>query len=377
MKTSEREPWAVAIVGGGPAGAATALALARHAPALRVLILEASDYGSPRLGETLAPSALPLLDQLGLREGFAASGARPAAGTLSTWGLPEGQVGGDDAIASPAGPAWHLDRRAFDAWLAESAAAAGATLWRGCRVDRAVRAESGWRLEVVGDGHGGEPVTARCLIDATGRRAALATRLGARRVLLDDQVALYAFFTGGKDDRRTLIEPIADGWFYASRLPDERLAIAFFTDGALLKREGLREPSALLAKVAQTFFLRQWLEGAELVEGPIPHTAAAGHLSPVAGEGWLAVGDAAFSLDPLSGQGLVKALANAFWAAYAVADLLQGGHDVETDPMARYRAATGAELEPYLRTRNEIYRQETRWPAAPYWQRRRLNRSGG
>jgi flavin-dependent dehydrogenase len=358
----------VAIAGGGPSGAATARALRRHAPELSVLLVEASAYDAPRVGETLAPPALRLLDQLGLADPFRALAPLQAPGTLSTWGLADGQEGGEDRVGSHRGAAWHLDRRAFDAWLADAAEEASAEVRRQTRVTGCHRAPGGWHLQLQGE-DGRREVHASVVVDATGRRAAIAGRIGkesASRVLFDDQVAVYAFFQGGSRDQRTLIEPIADGWFYASRLPDQRLAVALFTDGDLAKQQNLRDPETFRAATRETRHLAAWLEGAELVAGPDIHAAGACHLSPVAGKGWLAVGDAAFCLDPLAGQGLVKALANAFRAAYAAADLLRG----LPGTVDRYQRTVLADVEPFLDTRDTYHRQERRWPNFPYWQRR-------
>ena len=71
----------VAIVGGGPAGATAALTLARAG--LLVFLIEGLRYERPRVGETLPPSAQPLLHRLGLWEAFAQLDSTPSFGTQS------------------------------------------------------------------------------------------------------------------------------------------------------------------------------------------------------------------------------------------------------------------------------------------------------
>jgi len=61
----------VIVVGGGPAGAATALALKGGDPSLRVAVV-AGHPGGPGNGETLTSNALPLLEQLGVSAAFLA-----------------------------------------------------------------------------------------------------------------------------------------------------------------------------------------------------------------------------------------------------------------------------------------------------------------
>src|SRR5690606_28820491 len=57
--------------------------------------------------------------------------------------------------------------------------------------------------------------------DATGRRAALARRLGARRTRGARLIALYAHAPRAPEpaSTRTLIEAVRDGWWYAAWLP--------------------------------------------------------------------------------------------------------------------------------------------------------------
>ena len=60
----------VVVLGGGPAGAATALSLRRVHPALTVGMVEVSTYDTPRVGEMLSPLAEPLLRHLGVLARF-------------------------------------------------------------------------------------------------------------------------------------------------------------------------------------------------------------------------------------------------------------------------------------------------------------------
>src|SRR4051812_46129429 len=116
----------VAVIGGGPAGAATALRLARDGAA--VVLYERSDYRRPRMGETLPPSVNPLLRELGVWDRFAALEPVPSYQTASAWGGPE--VAERSFIFSPHGHGWHADRAAFDRMLVEAAADAGVLVHR-------------------------------------------------------------------------------------------------------------------------------------------------------------------------------------------------------------------------------------------------------
>ncbi len=74
----------VVVIGGGPAGAATAIALARTRRS--IVVIEKSRYEQPRIGETLPPAARPLLVELTVWESFLGAGHLSSPGVLSAWG---------------------------------------------------------------------------------------------------------------------------------------------------------------------------------------------------------------------------------------------------------------------------------------------------
>ena len=117
----------VAILGGGPAGSATALALKQRDPALRVALIEKTGYSALRVGESLPPPARALLTRLGVWEAFVRSSPLNSYGTRAAWGSAE--LHDNEFIFSPYGNGWHVDRRQFDAILAEEASRAGVELF--------------------------------------------------------------------------------------------------------------------------------------------------------------------------------------------------------------------------------------------------------
>src|SRR5260370_42071311 len=77
----------VAIIGGGPAGTATALALRRAGR--KVLIIERLDATRPLVGETLPPNVRVPLESLRLWAEFVLDVHLASVGNRSAWGSDE------------------------------------------------------------------------------------------------------------------------------------------------------------------------------------------------------------------------------------------------------------------------------------------------
>jgi flavin-dependent dehydrogenase len=97
---------------------------------------------------------------------------------------------------------------------------------------------------------------------------------------------------------------------------------------------------------------------------PMIVSAATSRRELVAGDGWISVGDAAQSLDPLSSLGLFKALDSARRACECILGELNGR---ATEP---YQQWSDAIFSYYLKNRSRFYQSERRWPGSVFWQRR-------
>jgi hypothetical protein len=168
------------------------------------------------------------------------------------------------------------------------------------------------------------------VVDATGRRSSYARAHGARQVVFDQLVAVVMFVRfdapGALPDSYTSIEPCEHGWWYAASLPKGTMAAILMTDAALLRRLPWRtreQWSSLLAAA--------------------PYTAS--------------------TFDPLSSQGIVKALRSAITASLAICQHLAG----QSGALATFNARLGREYDHYLNQRATYYAGEQRWPDAPFW----------
>jgi flavin-dependent dehydrogenase len=356
----------VLVLGGGPAGLACALTLRRHGKR-SVAVLERTGYAAPRIGETLSPGLRGTLEYLGVWDGFTADGHRRAFGTAAAWGSTT--LATRDFMLTPFGTAWHLDRRRFDATLAREAEAAGVVVLRETKAT-VHPLDGGWQARLRGAACEAE-LEAPILVDATGKAAAASRQAGARHHVLDRMVAVTAtvpFPAGVEDEAVTLVETFAEGWWYSARLPDSAMIVALMTDADRVKKHGWTDPARWWALLhAQKHHAARFDGVAGPPSPPRTFPAFSSWLSPVAGENWVAAGDAACRQDPLSGSGIAHALDTGIQAARAIDAHLRTGQATALTAYAKWVADGFAR---YWATRLVYYAMERRWPESPFWRRR-------
>jgi flavin-dependent dehydrogenase len=225
--------------------------------------------------------------------------------------------------------------------LIDRAVAAGVTRRIGTRVTSVARDGRTWRLQL----DDGSAIDCAFLIDATGRASWLSRRLGARRVHHDRLMATVAFLDAGHCDNTTFIEAAEDGWWYSAPLPDSRLAVMLVSD---TPRPWTPAPLTQ-ARIDEGGF--------SMSAPPRRVDAGSARLDRAGGDGWLAIGDAAMSFDPISSHGLLTALSTGLAAG-------------ETS-LPDYQAFADTTWRAYARMRHACYASEERWADAPFWRRRR------
>lgn len=354
----------VCVIGGGPAGAAAALTLARYTKH-RVVLVESSCYETPRVGETVSAGVVPLLSYLGAGSILANDVALPGFGNTAAWG--GDQVIERNSIYTGRGQGLHLDRSRFDRALAGCLDNFGAASRTGTNVREVKRQDNGWTILLEGPG-GSEHLAVRIIVDATGRPARIARRLGAERRVADRLVGLVCHLDlpDAPAVQTTLVEAVREGWWYTAPLPHGHAVAALMTDADLLRGLGMNSAQDFLTKLSATLHVSARLAGARPRGEPRVFPAETHVLSQPCGAGWVAAGDASCAFDPLASLGIGYALTSGIQAARIANGWLRGDDSLAAaypDDIARHVAAHSAQSR-------EIYAAERRWPNAPFWLRR-------
>lgn len=376
-ESEQSDSFDAVMIGGGFAGASSAILLQRFVPGIRILILERETAFDKKVGEaTVEVSAYFLHQVLGLYDHLSRDHL-PKHG-LRYWftdGKPNRRLREMTEVGStetPRLPAFQLNRSVLDEHLLQRAAEKGARVMRGVCIQAI---DQGWPLSRITLSANGRErtINTRWVIDASGRAGVLAGKNNQRRYFEDMRTsAIWARFkdvadmdasdAGLFDDdmppvtaaRRLAtnhfcgygwwcwVIPLGDGETSIGLVYDKRLFDPGLGEGGpraafqrfLTSQAGLRELIADATMVDCDFNLRHRLA----------YTTDA-----YAGKGWAQVADAATFLDPFYSPGLDHASISVFATAKLIAKDLSEKLDEQP-------------LEAAINSHNEIFaRSVHRW----------------
>jgi flavin-dependent dehydrogenase len=317
------DPYDVAVLGGGVAGAVAARLLASWG---RRVILLTRPAPLPALAESLPPSCEKLLARGGLLAAVNAAGFVRFTGHTVKWG--------DEPVRteffSGRAKGWQVPRDAFDKLLLQSAAKAGAEVRAKAHV-RSVNLDAGLRPHRIrfDEGTRKREIAARWVLDCTGRSGPLVLR-GARVPHHNARtMAIVATWErkGGwalDDPTHTIVESYEGGWAWSVPLSPTKRQITVMVDpGRTVVAAGSRLATTYRSELARTTLCRGLTEGARLQGRPFAREASSYESARVTAHRALLVGDAASFADPLSSFGVKKALASAWLAAVVTRSALE------------------------------------------------------
>lgn len=353
------------IIGGGPAGCFCAKQLASQG--LEVFLIVKNGSHTLRIGETCGPEALRLIE-----EKFGAipfSIYQPFKTFFSAWN--SAQLDSKRISFWQAGDGAVLDRVAFDRWLLDSTEDAGVTVLRNYKVINCSWNEKNWQLTTAN--HTNKQIfSAEFVVEATGRASRSVAQPNAKRFYTDKLICLSIKLHKKSDTYFTpLVESCPIGWWYTAQLVSGENIISLFTDVDIL--EPAENRLTWLNKVLKTTsYVRQ-------IAGHLPDNtsmstrdARTSIRNVLWRNSWICVGDAARTLDPLSGNGIERAIQDGLNAAEVVSKAVTNRNFDELKSLAVNQVGS---FHQALALQEYYYGLERRWSKEQFWSRRAANRN--
>jgi flavin-dependent dehydrogenase len=292
------------VVGAGPAGTATALALLQSG--MEVTIMDHAAFPRHRPGETLPPAIEPLLKKLNASDVLHALPYLRHSGHWVKWGRGEKQfVPFQSEAAANASGTWtgvQAPRAQWDQQLLALAISRGAEFIQ--RTPPEISRDTSRRI-LIADRHFSAD---DFIVDCSGSSRWLQRQLAIPlRQISRNLVAQYGYATGDATAELPLIRTEGQGWTWLAEISPRRFQ---WTHVAPHESAPAREwrPRELAALSVERRF------GADVTWRLLAETA---------GRRWFVAGDAAAILDPSSGHGILRAMMSGMMAAHLIAAVAQ------------------------------------------------------
>jgi flavin-dependent dehydrogenase len=358
----------VVIAGAGPAGSTACYLLAGLG--FRVLLLEKSGFPRYRIGESLTPSILPVLDFLKLRQTVESAGFLRMPGHTVCWGSPEPRTGYYSPDKSRMG--FQVWRESFDTLLLENARSQkGVEVKLGTGVNQVDIDRRGVTVHAMRQG----PIRTRFFVDATGHAGVLARQDLRQRDPDFKTLAVTGYWRdatapAGDDFGNTLLEAYENGVVWSVPLHNGLRNVTVLVDwsqGRRIRELGLRD--FYLSEMARLSYVSKFLDAASLPVAPRVSDATLYTARQFAGERFLLLGDAGLFIDPLSSEGVQTAMASSLTGAVVINTILRRPA-AAASALTFYRDAQNNAYSTHYRQSAEYYDQERRWPDSIFWRKR-------
>ena len=210
------------------------------------------------------------------------------------------------------------------------------------------------------------------LVDATGRKAMLSSYFNTEKIVFDRLIGIAIKFIDEEAacNLFTMVETAEDGWWYSAPVGPNASIAMLMTDGDIAAGKNLQhlnswEQALMLTDSTRSRFIKKKREWGPTIFSAVTQRVVrnSDDIRP-----FISVGDAALSVDPISGSGVIRALRTAKEAAGTILSTLGG----DPDSIATYERNRNEDCHKYLLEWASYYGIEHRWFAATFWKRRGL-----
>lgn len=305
----------ICVLGAGPAGTSAALELLKLG--FKVCILEKVEFPRSHVGICFSQSIFTIANFLGIEEAVSKSILWERKSILLKW---------QQQLKEVEQPGIHVDRGILDFELLNLIRSKGATVYQPISQLSCIENDHDWTVKFKCEN---KPIQIRAkfIVDATGRGGTI-----NKTKLIKYQPNLLAIHATWKVRNQSssdgYMEALPEAWSWGAYLGNNNVLLSVYTDATILKANNTTIENYYLDKIQQI----ESLQGIQLeaLISKIEVCDASSHFDKnVVGDKYIKIGDAAFTVDPLSSQGVFIAISSAFCVSRVVRTILDATKDTK------------------------------------------------
>ncbi len=351
----------ISVIGGGPAGACIAQKLAQFG--YNVVLIEKETLPVSSIGLSLTPGIHHWLKLLGISEKINQAGFSITLTTHVLWENKQPLI--KNYIKEKAG--FHVDRAVFDEILIQSAISVGVTIMRPCALHHVSWTDADeWEIALSHSQVSNEIISAKFLVEATGRKTILNR---TKKSYLPKTIATYAYWKQlDTVDAISFVEAGKNQWYWGAPVNNKGYLACIFSDPKTIKKASSIQ-TYYLESIANSTLFDSKLFNKQLSDIKVCSATAYVDNQPIS-KNMIKVGDSAFSTDPLSSQGVQKAMKSAFQGAIVVNTLLANKEKAES-ALAFYSNMITTEVINNSKWTKQFYNRQNIYCEGEFWKLRK------
>ena len=337
----------VLVIGAGPAGATMANRLADFG--YRVVLIEKATFPRPHIGLSLTSGIHHWLKMLNIEKQVEQLHCKSALKSTVLWSSNAPLIKTYDKENA----GFHLNRGTFDALLVNECRRKGVNIIQPGLLKSLTQRQSGlWDATVLFENKE-QQLSSTFIVEATGRKSIIKTKKIAYQPKL---VATYAYWElkALKKDS-SFIEAGQDYWFWGAPINDTHFVLCVFSDPSKVK-EATSVTEFYTKAISKSRFSTEILNNG--TQGEITVCDATPYYdTTVISEHCIKIGDAAYTMDPISSQGVQKAIKSGVQGAIVVNSILKKKN--ATVAINYYKNLIATEVKKNKRWSSEFYNEQS------------------
>lgn len=363
MGNDQKNRYDAIVVGAGPGGCTAATIMARSG--LRVVLLEKERFPRDKIcGDAISGKSVEVLKELGLLE------KTEQAESIVSWGATFSSPRGDvvsipftNVLDRPTPPGFVCARTEFDQILFDAAVDSGVEVRQDTRVTGLLRnGQTVIGVSMSTPDNRKESIEAPVTIGADGAYSVVSRELGINQ--LDERhyvagIRTYYRNVSGFHERNYIelhfVDDVLPGYFWIFPMANGRANVGLGMLSSVIKKKNIRLKELLEQMTKHPRFAHRFEHAEKLAPTKGWGLPLGSRPRPMAGDGWMLVGDAASLIDPFTGEGIGNAMVSgmkaAEWVSRAVSE-----HDFSKSFLSGYQHDVLDQLKSELRLGQNMQR---------------------